>query len=373
MKVKLAGIIELIGGGTPKTSEPLYWGGDIPWLSVADFNNDERWVYETEKSITEIGLKNSSTKMLIVGDIIVSARGTVGVLAQLSVPMAFNQSCYGIRTADPKVLDQGYLYYLLIDSVDELKRRVHGGVFDTITRDTFDQIEIDLPDFPTQKKIAEILGALDEKIALNRQTNRTLETLAQTLFQKTFLSTPEAEDWEDGKLGDIMTNFDSKRVPLSSRQRAERKGGYRYVGATSVMDYVDDSLFNDIYLLIAEDGSVIKPDGTPYLQYIWGKFWLNNHAHIIQAKPPFSTEYIYVLLSQTNVNSLISGAVQLKINQKAMNTLPIKIPPVELLTDFNEKIAPIFAKIRNNSEQTQTLTHLRQTLLPKLISGEIKV
>ena len=92
----IADAIEIISGGTPKTSTQEYWGGSIPWLSVADFNKGYRWVNTAEKSITERGLKESATEILNIGDIIISARGTVGVVAQLAKPMAFNQSCYGI-------------------------------------------------------------------------------------------------------------------------------------------------------------------------------------------------------------------------------------------------------------------------------------
>ena len=89
MKYKLSDIMDLIGGGTPNTSKKEYWDGNIPWLSVKDFNNDYRYVYETEKTITEQGLNNSSTKLLINGDVIISARGTVGEIATIPFPMAF--------------------------------------------------------------------------------------------------------------------------------------------------------------------------------------------------------------------------------------------------------------------------------------------
>jgi len=112
LKFKLSDVINLIGGGTPKTSVAKYWGGNIPWLSVKDFNNDSRYVYTTEKTITEDGLKNSSTRLLDVDDIIISARGTVGELAMIPFPMAFNQSCYGIRGKQDMIL-QPYLILFL--------------------------------------------------------------------------------------------------------------------------------------------------------------------------------------------------------------------------------------------------------------------
>ena len=369
--VSLGNYIEIIGGGTPKTSNSDFWGGDIPWLSVVDFGGDRRWVGSAEKHITQLGLQGSSTKLLRRGDIIISARGTVGELAQLKMPMAFNQSCYGIRAREG--VEQDFLYYLLKSSIADLQRQSHGGVFSTITRETFRRIKIEMPDLETQKQIANILGTLDEKIELNRQMNETLEQMGQALFRHYFIDNPEVEKWDDGVLGDIIINFDSKRKPVSSRQRAEMKGEYRYFGATSVMDYVNDYLFDGKYLLLAEDGSVIKGDNTPYLQYVWGKFWVNNHAHILQAKYPFTVEYLYLLLSQSDVQSLVSGAVQLKINQKAMNSFRVKLPPNELVMSFCTKIDPMFEQRRKNEEEIQTLTTLRDTLLPRLINGKVKV
>lgn len=107
MIYKLSDIMDIIGGGTPKTSNPDYWEGDIPWLSVKDFNNDLRYVYDTEKKITKLGLDNSNTKFLDRGDIIISARGTVGKIASIPYPMTFNQSCYGLR-AKKKIISSDY-------------------------------------------------------------------------------------------------------------------------------------------------------------------------------------------------------------------------------------------------------------------------
>ncbi len=224
-----------------------------------------------------------------------------------------------------------------------------------------------------QKKIAYILGNLDEKIGLNRKMNETLEEMGQALFKHYFIDNPEAEEWPKGKLGDIITNFDSKRIPLSKQERQLRKGKYRYFGATSVMDHVDDFIFDGNFLLLAEDGSVVHEDGTPFLQYVWGQFWVNNHAHILQARKPFSVEYLYLLMSLSNVRPLVSGAVQLKINQRAMNSYPVVVPSDNLLEKFNVTIQPMFDNFRKNEEEMQTLITLRDSLLPRLISGRIKL
>ena len=173
MKYRLSEIMDLIGGGTPKTSVDEYWGGDIPWLSVKDFNNDKRYVYETEKTITEEGLKNSSTKLLQCDDSIISARGTVGEIAMIPFPMAFNQSCYGLR-AKKEIVDPTFLYYLVKHNVRVLKKNTHGSVFDTITRDTFAGIDVEVPNIEIQLKIVSILQGLDDKIELNNNINENL-------------------------------------------------------------------------------------------------------------------------------------------------------------------------------------------------------
>lgn len=173
MRYNLSEIMDIIGGGTPKTSISEYWGGSIPWLSVKDFNNDSRYVYSAEKSITEEGLKHSSATLLYKNDTIISARGTVGEMAMLPFSMAFNQSCYGLR-AKEEIVDSTFLYYLVKYNVRVLKKNTHGSVFDTITRDTFANVEVDLPDMETQVKIGNFLASLDDKQELNKKINDNL-------------------------------------------------------------------------------------------------------------------------------------------------------------------------------------------------------
>ena len=204
MKKSLIEIVELISGGTPKTSKSEYWNGNINWLSVKDFNNCNRYVYSTEKTITEEGLNNSSTKLLQKDDIIISARGTVGEIAMIPFPMAFNQSCYGIRAKD--VIDSTFLYYLIKNSIRKLKVITHGSVFDTITRDTFANIEVNIPDLDTQCKMAKILSNIDDKIENNQRINNNLPTLPcnARIAAKQRRQTPQTDKClhTDGKVSD---------------------------------------------------------------------------------------------------------------------------------------------------------------------------
>lgn len=169
MKKPVSEIASIISGGTPKTSVEEYWDGPIAWLSVKDFNNGMKYVSDAEKSITELGLNNSAATLLETGDIIISARGTVGAMAKVSKPMAFNQSCFGLRAKEG--IDQDYLYYALKNKVRELSSLSQGSVFSTINRASFEKWFIDLPDTATQRAISSVLDSIDAKIALNATQN----------------------------------------------------------------------------------------------------------------------------------------------------------------------------------------------------------
>lgn len=377
MKYKLSEVMDLIGGGTPKTSIPEYWNGTIPWLSVKDFNNDFRYVYKTEKSITQLGLKNSSTKLLQKGDIIISARGTVGEIATIPFTMAFNQSCYGLR-AKKGTVTSDYLYYLIKHNISVLKKNTHGSVFDTITRNTFDNIEVEIPSIEIQQKISSILNDYDKKIELNNAINNNLFHQAQALYKNRFIdmepfSGKMPDDWHLGTFSEIIEFHDTKRVPLSNRERANLKKIFPYYGATSIMDYVDKYIFDGVYLLISEDGTVADSKGFPILQYVDGQFWVNNHAHIVTGKNGFTVEILYLLCSLTNIKSIITGAVQQKISQSSLKKVPIIIPSKSDLNEFDSIIQPIFAQIRNLRAENNRLNNILNILLPRLLSGKLDV
>lgn len=371
-ETKISEIAEVIGGGTPKTSVTEYWNGDIPWLSVADFNSGKKYVYNAEEHITTLALNKSSTNILDKGDIIISARGTVGVVAMLATTMTFNQSCYGIR-ANQKSFN-GYIYYLLKDAVHHLQRISHGGVFNTITRDTFKEIKISLPPISEQKAIASVLSSIDDKIDLLHRQNNTLESIAETIFRQWFIE--EADDgWEEGVLGDAIQLFDSKRMPISKIQRDKMKDGnlFPYYGAATIMDYINNYIFDGEYILLGEDGTVRTNEGYPILQYATGKFWVNNHAHVIQAKSPYNNFFLWCYLSKKNIDKIVTGAVQPKVNQVNLKSLDFPRFPENLIEKFCSNTADIFSKIKHNQKQIKTLECLRDMLLPKLISGDIRV
>ena len=283
-------------------------------------------------------------------------------------------------TPDVNKVNPYYLYTVIRNPSFRMlmSNYVTGSGQPTIPMKTIRILEIELPDRELQDKIADFIRNIDDKIVINGKINDNLLQQAQLLYKDRFVDmTPfdgvMPNDWHEGTVSEIIELHDSQRIPLSSRERADLAKIYPYYGATSVMDYVDRYLFDGIYLLLGEDGTVVDAKGFPILQYVEGKFWVNNHAHIITGKNGFSVELLYLLFSMTNVQSIVTGAVQPKISQANLKKVPVVIPSTAELKSSDLVIQPIFAQIRNLRAENDRLATIRDTLLPKLMSGELDV
>ena len=415
MRYKLSEILTIIGGGTPKTTNSSYWGGNIPWLSVVDFNNDNRYVHSTEKTITEAGLKHSSTKILPKGALILSARGTVGALAQLSKPMAFNQSCYGIVATEHTTND--FLYYLLKTVVSDLQSKGHGSVFNTITRDTFETIFVSLPPLDEQKRIADILGAFDDKIELLQKQNTTLENMAKALFKSWFVDfdvvhakqqgQPKAavmqqyhlteelynlfpSSFEPSALGPIPTGWQVK--PLSqiatflnglALQKYPANDNINYLPVIKIAELRNglstssDSASCDIPAeYIVYNGDILFSWSGSLMVKIWPgkKGALNQHLFKVSSlEYPKWFYYMWIKYHLPFFQEIAAdkattmGHIQRKHLDQALVCIP------KNLNIYTRYFASLIDKQILNNKQIQTLTEMRDALLPRLISGKIRV
>lgn len=365
----------IIGGGTPKTTNSEYWGGTIPWLSVKDFNNDKRYVYTTEKTITEKGLFNSSTTLLQKNDIIISARGTVGEMASIPFPMAFNQSCYGLR-ANESIIDTDYLYYLVKLKVVELKHNSHGSVFDTITRDTFNGIEVDIPSKPTQRQIGRLLSKLDEKIELNDKINNNLQQQAQAIYYDLF-STNCCDDWEQGVLSNIA-EITMGQSPSGDSYNENRTGTVFFQGRAEFgTRFPTIRLYTTEPKRLARENDILMSVRAPVgdLNIAHEDCCIGRGLAAIRSKTGQQSFLLYSLLSlrpQLNVFNG-EGTVFGSINRDSLNKLPLTIPDKEAITRFESIVAPMDAIIRANHDENCRLAGIRDSLLPRLMSGEIDV
>lgn len=325
------------------------------------------------------------------GDIIYSRRGDVEKCAYIlpeNEGWLCGTGCLRIRINSNSMIPRFIAYQL---STQECKKWIVGNAVGStmlnLNSSILKELPIYAPDIKEQVRITSVLKSLDDKIEINRRINDNLEQQAQALFKswfvdfEPFLDQPFVESklgmipegWKVMALFEVAEIYDRLRKPLSGKDRANMECKYPYYGATSCMDYVDNYIFDGIYTLIGEDGSVVKEDGLPYMQYVWGKFWVNNHAHILQGKNGFSTEMIHVLLSITNIQHLVTGAVQAKLSQANMQKILLAIPPSDVLDEVRPIIGGLYEMRRKNEDESAQLAQLRDTLLPRLMSGEIKV
>jgi type I restriction enzyme S subunit len=187
--------VEILGGGTPKTSITEYWNGDVPWFSVVDAPaSGQVFTLDTEKKITVLGLQNCSAKLLPEMTTIISARGTVGKVALTGVPMAMNQSCYALR---PKQKGgEAFVYFSTLHFVEHLKRIAHGAVFDTITRDSFKHVITCQPMYKAVAEFGALVNPLLDRIRANGQQAVTLAALRDTLLPRLISGTTRMNDIE---------------------------------------------------------------------------------------------------------------------------------------------------------------------------------
>ena len=272
------------------------------------------------------------------------------------------------------------------------------GMRYTLSAQTLYDIPILLPSLEEQEYIGNIFSTIDRKIALNRSINHNLEVMAKQLYDYWFLQFdfPDEngkpykssggkmvwnkklkreipEGWELTYLRDFINLEDNKRIPLSSKERSIRQGKYPYYGATGIMDRVDDYLFDDDRILLAEDGSTSTPEGTPIIQYVWGKYWVNNHAHIIIPKDKENILYTYQLLNRIPAKKIETGSIQKKISQENMLGYRFDLPPQALIKDYCTIVTPLWEQYKQITEQITSLTKLRDSLLPLLMNGQVKV
>lgn len=374
--VRVGELGKIITGKTPKTSISDNYGGRIPFLTPSD-NMSVKYVGKTSKTLTEKGLLEVKNAILPENSVCVSCIGSdLGKAVITTCPTVTNQQINSI-IVDEKSFDVSFVYYamqILGKKMNFISKT--STAVPIVNKSSFSSYEIKCPPREDQKRIAAVLSALDSKIECNKKINDNLLRQAQALYKNRFIDLKPFNgkmppDWQLGTVSEIIELHDSKRIPLSSRERANLTKIYPYYGATSVMDYVDRYLFDGIYLLLGEDGTVVDDKGFPILQYVEGKFWVNNHAHIITGKNGFTVETLYLLFSLTNVRSIVTGAVQPKISQANLNNVSVVIPSKAELSTFNSIVQPIFSQIRNLRAESDRLTSTRDILLPRLMSGEI--
>ena len=339
--------------------------------------------------VSEDHVNRLSRHKIEVGDILYSRRGDVGRCAfatDLEQGWLCGTGCLRVTIDSSKAVPKFVFYQLQkAETVGWVEKHAVGATMLNLNTSILSSIPIEMPSIEEQQIIVDMLSAYDDLIENNQKQIKLLEEAAQRLYKEWFVdlrfpgheTTPITdgilEGWKEGIIQDVVVYHDKKRKPLPGMQRAEMQGQYRYYGAASILDYVNDYLFDGTYLLLGEDGTVVTEDGFPILQYVTGKFWVNNHAHVLTGQPDYPTEYLYMMFKATKVKDVVTGAAQPKISQARLSNKKMIIPCKELVRAYCDQVNPIFKQILNLEQQIILHKEARDRLLPKLMSAEIEV
>jgi len=432
------------GGGTPSKQNPSYWNGPIPWASVKDVQS-EKYLTSTIDSITEEGLKDSSSNLIPPNHLIVVTRMGLGKLAINTIPVAINQDLRAIEPTTALDLDFAYLLF------KSLKMVGSGVTVKGITVDKLHAMPVLLPPLAEQKRIVakvDELMALCDRLEAQQQERETrhaalaraslarfadaptpanlhflfhpsyaippadlrksiltlavqgklvpqdpndepaLTLLDQIAFHKAALTKEgklrgsttvkamaddEAEfeipsNWCWVRFGEIMVNRDGERIPVSKEERETKAKTYDYYGASGVIDKIDGYLFDKPLLLIGEDGANLINRSTPIAFIARGKYWVNNHAHVLDGISEDFLRFIELHINAINLEKYVTGSAQPKMNQAKMNSIPIALPPLAEQRRIVAKVEQLMALVDALEQQLAASRATAANLLTALVA-----
>ena len=409
IKVKLSDLGEIVGGATPSTKNEEYYGGDISWLTPKDLSNyNGRYISRGERSITDLGLKSCSAKLIPKYSILFTSRAPIGYVAISSKEVATNQ---GFKSIIPNEdTDYLFLYYLLKFNKHKIESMGSGTTFKEVSGAVMKKIEVLVPkDKKEQILIGKILSSLDDKIEINTRMNKVLEEIARALFHRWFVEFefPDAEGRPYKSSGGKMVESEMGSVPdgwevsiindvvkISGGSTPNTKNpNYWENGNNPFCTPKDLSTLNSTILLDTE--RYITDEGVQSIsskQLPIGTLLLSSRAPVgylaISSVPVSVNQGFIALVCDEDVSNIYllqwlrenmeiikgraNGSTFQEISKKNFRTIPFLIPTSEILNSFNSMVNPIYKKIAILTKEMNDLSLLRDSLLPKLMSGEIE-
>ena len=410
-KYKIEEIGTVVGGGTPSTKNDNYYGGNISWITPKDLSNySNRYIYHGERNITEEGLNNSSAKLVPTDTILMTSRAPIGYLALAGKKVATNQGFKSI-ICNEEIVSPKYLYYLLQNKMDNIKSLGTGSTFSEISGKVVKNIEVSLPNLLNQKRVEKVLDSIDEKIELNQKIIANLEDLSETLFKRWFVDfefldengnpyKSSGGEMIDSELGEIpegwsLGNFENlgkivgggtpskkvseyytkqKEIPwITPKDLSKNKNTYIYHGE---QDITELGLNKSSAKLINKD-SVLFSSRAPigYIAIAGQEVTTNQGFKSIEVDKNINPYYVFFLLKYKLpiIEQTASGSTFKEISSKGMKSIPIILPIIETINKYGNIVESYFEKIKILEKENQKLIQLRDTLLPKLMSGEIEI
>ena len=367
-------------GATPYRGIPEYYNGDVRWISSGELNYNH--IYDTLEHISQQAVRNTNLRIHKPGTFLMAitgleAEGTRGRCAFVGATSATNQSCLAINGTDKMCAEYLFWFYRMWGQYLAFKY-CQGTKQQSYTADIVKKLPIYGPkDIAEQRAIAEalsdvdgLIAALDKKIAKKRLLKQG--AMPQLLSGKKRLP-GFTDEWIKCELLTVCNVLDNKRVPLNDEQRPS--GIYPYCGANGIVDYIDRYIFDEDLILIAEDGGNFDQYETrPIAYWMSGKYWVNNHAHVLKAKNEYNQRYIFYQLEHKDITDYIVGGTRTKLTRAQLDKIEISMPSTyaeqqaiaTILSDMDKEIADLEA-------QRDKYRLLKSGMMQKLLTGQIRL
>lgn len=396
---------KVCSGGTPSSGNPSYYeGGSIPWLNTNEVNFCR--IYSTEKKITQLGYENSAAKYIDENSVIVAMYGvTAGKSAIAKIRLTTNQACCNL-SIDGKKADYEYVYYYLKLQSETLNKLANGGAQQNLNSKIIKDFKIPLPPLAIQHRIASILSAYDSQIENNQRRIKLLEQMAENLYKEWFVrfrfpgyENAEFEggmpkEWELERLEDFGIVLETGSRPKGGIDSSVETGvpslGAEAINGLAEFDYNSLKLVPQDYydkmkrgkskgnhILVYKDGAYIGKvtifrNGFPFKEYS-----INEHVFFLNTKDCDYQNYLYFTLHQKAFFSLMKNlnrnAAQPGLSQQDMNGIKVFKPTKDVVNTFNQYAEPIFNEVFSLAKEIRLLTHQRDLLLPRLMSGKLSI
>ena len=369
---KLGEVADIVGGGTPSTSNDDYWDGDIDWYAPAEIA-DQIYVASSERKITQQGYDNSSAKMLPVGTVLFTSRAGIGKTAILRKEGCTNQ---GFQSIVPHIneLDS----YFIFSRSEEMKRYGEtvgaGSTFVEVSGKQMANMELMMPiTMEEQVTIGSFFSNLDFLITLHQRKCDKLIQFKAAMLKKMFpqngADKPEirfkgfTDAWEQRKVQDVADRFDNLRIPVAANLRVH--GTTPYYGANGIQDYVEGFTHDGEFVLVAEDGA---NDLKNYpVKCVNGRIWVNNHAHVLQGKAGIAdNSFLALAISQSDIESLLVGGGRAKLNAEALMSIEFRLPCLQEQYRIGEYLTQLDNLITLHQRKCDKYKSIKAGLIRKL-------
>lgn len=395
-------IAEVTGGGTPSANDPSNFSDDdgIPWVTPADLTGyGETYIARGRRNLSDRGYKSSSAKLLPAGAVLFTSRAPIGYCAIAANPIATNQGFKSLTLCGG--ISGEFTRHYLKWSKPYLESLASGTTFLELSGSKFQQVPLPLPPLAEQKRIVAKLDALNARSARARTELARIETLVarykQAVLSKAFSGgwCPEEKtntgphkglpaeynnqvypvSWTITSVGTFAQNHDARRVPIKREDRSVRQGQYRYYGASGPIDFFDDYLFDGTYLLVAEDGANLLSRSTAIAFTATGRFWVNNHAHILELADQTDHDFLRHYLESISLVPYVTGSAQPKLTQRALAGIGVVVPPPMERAEIVRRIESAFGRIDRLAKEAkralELVGRLDEAILAKAFCGEL--